>query len=203
MAAGPAGRVGAHSLGQAPIAADRVRAFFGLPVPESHRHALEPYVARCASAAPAFRWVAASNLHLTVRFLGHVERALTERLADVIEADGLEAFELQLGAELGFFKRGRLARVVWIGLAGGAEPAGALAENVEARCRQAGLEPETRAFNPHLTLARAKGRDGAPLPALSAPPAMSAWRADELILYRSQMGRGGSVYEPLRRIRLR
>lgn len=203
MAAGLAGRMGADALGKAPVSAERVRAFFGLPIPEPHRQALEPYVARCATASPEFRWVAAANLHLTVRFLGHVHSTLAESLGDAVVSDGLHAFDLQLGAELGSFKRGRLARVIWIGLASGAEPAGVLAAQVEARCREAGLEPETRAFNPHLTLARAKGREGAPLPALAQPPELPQWRADELILYRSQLGRGGSVYEPLRRIRLR
>lgn len=180
----------------------RVRAFFGLPVPEAHRRLLGPYLDRCAAAAPDFRWVAAGNLHLTVRFLGHVERSQADSIATVLERDGLSGFELQLGP-LGAFKRGRLARVVWVGLAAGGEAAAALAERVETRCRQAGLEPETRAFSAHLTLARARAPQGAQLPALGARPSVAPWRAQELVLYRSQMGRGGSVYEPLRTITLR
>lgn len=143
----------------------------------------------------------AANLHLTVRFLGHVERTRAEAIADALESDRLVAFDLRLG-DLGYFKRGRMARVVWIGIGSGSEAAAVLAAQVEERCQKAGLEPETRAFNAHLTLARAKARDGAPMPALAEPPTLPAWTAQELILYRSQMGRGGSVYEPLRRIRL-
>jgi RNA 2',3'-cyclic 3'-phosphodiesterase len=92
--------------------------------------------------------------------------------------------------------------VVWLGLASGQEEIAALAKQVEAECVGAGLEPEARRYHAHLTLARARARDGALLPELPAPPELEPWRADELILYRSRPGRGGSVYEPLRRIRL-
>jgi 2'-5' RNA ligase len=178
-----------------------VRAFFGLPVPETQRDALESFLARCGALAPQFGWTPAGNLHLTLRFLGHVELALAEGIADGVAANGPAAFEVRLG-ELGTFKRGRLARVVWLGLSQGARGVGALAEVVEAECVRAGLEPEGRRFNAHLTLARARARDGSPLPALPDPPDLPGWRATELILYRSRLGRGGSVYEPLRRVSL-
>ncbi len=92
--------------------------------------------------------------------------------------------------------------MVWIGLSAGAAEIAGLADVVEAECVRAGLEAENRRFNAHLTLARARPRDGAPLPELGAPPALDPWRADELILYRSVLGRGGSVYEPMQRISL-
>ena len=92
--------------------------------------------------------------------------------------------------------------MVWLGVTSGAEDVAALAAQVEAECVRAGLEAEARRFNVHLTLARARARDGAPIPDLAAPPELDAWRADELVLYRSRLGRAGSVYEPLRRIRL-
>lgn len=190
--------MGADTLGQEGV---RLRAFFGLPLPESHRAQLDGYLSECASRAPEFRWTPAANLHLTVRFLGHLDRAVAERIADRLEGAELRAFDLRLG-EMGTFKRGRLARVVWIGLETGVAELSSLATRVEADCIAAGLEPEGRKFNAHLTLARARPRDGAALPALPPAPALQVWRADELILYESRLGRGGSVYEPLRRLRL-
>lgn len=197
MAAGGPGRLGTVPLGEAGL----VRAFFGLPVPETHRQALDSFLARCVDLAPQFRWTPAANLHLTLRFLGQVELAQAEGIADAVAAAGPSAFDVRLG-ELGTFKRGRLARVVWLGLSHGARGVGALAELVEAECVRAGLEPEGRRFNAHLTLARARARDGSVLPALPDPPHLPGWRATELILFRSRLGRGGSVYEPLRRVSL-
>lgn len=178
-----------------------IRAFFGLPLPDAHRRALEGYIALCTQAAPAFRWTPTANLHLTVRFLGQVEAPVAEGIADRVAAASSRGFDLRLG-EAGSFKRGRLARVVWLGLSEGEGPLGALAGVVEAETVAAGLEPEGRRFHAHLTLARARARDGAALPPLPEAPELPRWHADELILYRSHLGRAGSVYEPLRVITL-
>jgi RNA 2',3'-cyclic 3'-phosphodiesterase len=179
-----------------------LRAFFGLPVPEAQRSILARYLVDCAGRAPQFRWTPDSNLHLTIRFLGHVEAAVAEKIAESVAGADLQGFELELG-DVGTFKRGALARVVWLGLAAGAAEAEQVATVVESACVGAGLEPEPRAFSPHLTLARARPREGARLPGLPPPPRLDAWRADRLILYRSILGRPGAVYEPLRSISLR
>ncbi len=178
-----------------------VRAFFGLPLPEAQRDQLDSYVNACAAVAPDFRWTPAPNLHLTLRFLGHVEASIAEGIADRLDASQLAGFELELG-EVGTFKRGPLVRVVWLGLRRGSDQARALAAVLEAECAAAGLASEARPLQPHLTLARARSRDGAALPALPTPPELSPWQAGELVLYRSRLGRAGSVYEPLRKLRL-
>lgn len=126
---------------------------------------------------------------------------MAEAIAEAVRADRPAGFVLQLGGA-GTFMRGRLARVVWLGLSAGVEPAKELARLVEARCRAAGLAPETRDFSAHLTLARARDRVGAPPPDLGSPPVLPQWRAGELVLYRSHLGRAGAVYEPLRTIPL-
>lgn len=191
--------MGAVTLGETrPL---KIRAFFGLPIPEAQRAALERFIADCAALAPQFRWTPAANLHLTVRFLGDVEASIADAIADHLDRDRLSGIDLELG-EVGSFKRRRLASVVWLGVRSGVTELASLATTVEAECIRAGLEPETRRFNAHLTIARARPRDGAVLPDLPALPALARWRADELILYRSQLGRAGSVYEALRRIRL-
>jgi RNA 2',3'-cyclic 3'-phosphodiesterase len=170
-------------------------------LPEAQRRRLGSYLTECAAAAPDFRWAPAPNLHLTLRFLGHIEASIGDGIADRLGGSAPAGFELELGS-VGTFQRGRLVRVVWLGLRRGADQARALAAEVEVACTEAGLAAEARAFQPHLTLARARARDGAVLPALASPPQLPAWRADELVLYRSRLGRGGSVYEPLRVLRL-
>ena len=178
-----------------------VRAFFGLPLPDTQRASLAEFVTSCAERAPDFRWTPAANLHLTLRFVGQVERSLVEGIADRLAARSLPAFDLELG-DLGTFKRGRLVRVVWLGLRTGGEAAKRLAAEIEAECMKAGLEGEKRPFRAHLTLARARPREGAVLPAPAEPPHLEPWRASELVLYSSRLGRTGSVYEPLRVVQL-
>ncbi len=171
-------------------------------MPEARRKELERYLAACSAAAPEFRWTPAENLHLTVRFIGSIEPSVVDAIADHLGELELQGFDLEPG-ELGTFKRGRLVRVVWLQLRAGAEQARELAARVEAECVRAGLEPEARPFQPHLTLARARARDGVALtPLPSIPTDLPPWRADELVLYSSHMGRAGAVYEPLRNLRL-
>jgi RNA 2',3'-cyclic 3'-phosphodiesterase len=179
----------------------KVRAFFGLAVPEPHRDQLGRFLAACAAAAPSFRWTPDSNLHLTVRFIGSIEREAVEHIADRISALAPAGFELALG-DLGIFKRGRLVRVVWLGLRSGAEAASALAGQVEAECVHAGLDGEQRAFQAHLTIARARHRDGSELPPLPPVPQLGPWRATDLILYSSRLSKTGAVYEPIRTLPL-
>jgi len=179
----------------------RVRAFFGLPVPEPHREELGRFIAESVKLAPGFRWTPAENLHLTIRFVGSVDRALIETVADALSEKTLHAFQLGLG-EIGAFKRGRAVRVVWLGLSHGADEAAALAAQVEAECLRAGLPGEERRFQAHLTLARARELGGAPLPDLPAPPRPEPWRAGELNLYSSRLTKTGAIYEVIRTLLL-
>jgi 2'-5' RNA ligase len=179
----------------------KVRAFFGLPLPEEHRAAYASALLGSPALAPRWRWTRVENLHLTIRFLGHVELASADRIAGRVEASAPRAFALQLGS-LDAFKRGPLASALWVGLQLGAEEVSALAAIVEAECAREGLEAEKRPYRPHMTLARAREREGAPVPRVNVPE-LPPWRAGELVLFRSQLGRSGPVYEPLRSITLR
>ena len=189
------------TAGVNPAYTPRIRAFFGLPVPVEQRKELASYLAECAALAPEFRWTPAANLHLTVRFIGSIELPAAAAIADRVADRDLAGFQLKLGG-VGTFKRGRLVRVVWLQVDAGADAARVLAAQVEEECVRAGLTPEARAFQPHLTLARARPRDGAVLPPLPNTPQPHPWRTTELILYKSRLGRAGSIYEPLRSIRL-
>jgi 2'-5' RNA ligase len=178
-----------------------IRAFFGLPVPEPQRNELGRFITACAALAPNFRWTAIANLHLTIRFVGSVDRDVVEGIADRLSAQALTGFEVELG-DIGAFKRSRLVRVVWIGLRSGAAAAGALAGKVETECKSAGLESEPRAFTAHVTLARARHRDGSELPPLPEVPRLEPWRAAEVVLFSSHLGKGGAVHEPIRTVPL-
>ena len=179
----------------------RVRAFFGLPVPEPQREVLAQFIAACAQLAPEVRWTPKENLHLTIRFVGNVERAVVEAVADSLAQRPLAAFEMELG-NVGTFGRGRAARVVWLGLRAGADAAVALVVQVEEECLRAGLPPESRPYQAHLTLARARSRIGARLPELPGMPHIEPWRADRLVLYSSRLTKAGAVYEAMRTLGL-
>ncbi len=63
-------------------------------------------------------------------------------------------------------------------------------------------EPEARPFRAHATVARLRSGARAPRAAATEGPDRLAFLGEALTLYRSSLGRGGAVYEPLVRVGL-
>src|SRR4030095_13097915 len=105
--------------------------------------------------SPELRWVGDEQLHLTLRFVGEVERPMATDLAAALVPVRCDRFDLRIHG-VGRFdpKRGG---ALWAGVEPKTQVA-ALAAKVERICQSVGLEPERRAFHPHITLARWKGR---------------------------------------------
>jgi 2'-5' RNA ligase len=100
------------------------------------------------------RWIDPDNYHLTLRFVGDIERPSADDFAEALSAIRCPAFSLKLDG-LGSFG-GRRPRALWAGVAP-SEPLMLLQRAHERSARSAGLEAETRNFTPHVTLARLHG----------------------------------------------
>lgn len=101
--------------------------------------------------SPALRWVGDEQLHLTLRFIGEVERPVANDIAASLGRVHSQSFSLRISG-VGKFER-RSGGALWAGI-DPKEPVAALAGKVERAIQQVGLEPEHRAFFPHITLAR-------------------------------------------------
>ena len=151
-----------------------LRLFIGVALDDATRAALERALRKGASVAPsALRLLAADNWHFTLQFLGSVaesDLAAVQR-ACAAAAAACAPFEIELGAA-GAFKSAHSARVLWIGLARGAEGVTRLYEALLVHTEPLGFEREKRAFSAHLTIARARDPfDARPwLAALRIPP---------------------------------
>jgi 2'-5' RNA ligase len=175
------------------------RCFVAVPIPDDLRRALAEYVARLRQVDGAdarWRWTDADGWHVTLAFLGSTRPdavpALRNALASV--ATDARAFSLTSGS-LGSFPRPARARVLWYGISDGEERLAQLARSVQAAV---GLEPEPR-FRAHLTLARARDRVGTDATRMMAgdPPPPGRIDVDQLVLFRSHLGRGPARYEAL------
>ena len=105
--------------------------------------------------SPDFRWQHEEQLHLTLRFIGEVERPFADDLAGMLGRVRGEPFSIRVKG-VGRFEQ-RNSGALWAGVEPKA-PLASLASKVERACQSVGLEPERRAFHPHITLARWKGR---------------------------------------------
>src|SRR5438270_13312791 len=144
-----------------------------------------------------FRWQDEEQLHLTLRFIGEVERPLANDLAATLVRIRSATFELRV-AGVGRFEQ-RSSGALWAGVEPKA-PVAALAAKVERVCQEVGLEAERRAFHPHITLARWKGRRTREVQdflecrrGLFSDP----FDVTEFILFESRLSRHGAHYEPV------
>jgi 2'-5' RNA ligase len=135
-----------------------VRLFVALEIPDQVRDGFAALIAELRGADSSFsksraRWVRPENLHVTLKFIGHVDSgkldAIRAALAEV-RLDG--PVELRFRG-LGFFPNGKRPRVFWAGIEASPNLA-PLAGEIEARLAKVGISGETREFAPHLTLAR-------------------------------------------------
>jgi RNA 2',3'-cyclic 3'-phosphodiesterase len=142
-----------------------------------------------------FHWQDDEQLHLTLRFVGEVERPLADDLASALTRIRADRFQLRV-AGTGRFEQ-RSGGALWAGVEPKA-PIAVLASKIERTCQHAGLEPERRAFHPHITLARWKGRRTREVAdflertrGLSSEP----FEVTEFILFESRLSRHGAHYE--------
>jgi RNA 2',3'-cyclic 3'-phosphodiesterase len=154
-----------------------------------------------AQSTARVSWVAPDRLHLTLQFIGQVSEdtaaAIEARLGPSFE---LPAFEMRLGS-IGTFPPGGRPRVVWLGLDRGADALATLHEEVQRRLADVPFRRESRAFSPHLTLARFKHggtRDDVERISRVALRPAGGCTIDHVTLYQSRLSPRGPTYTPLR-----
>jgi len=144
-----------------------------------------------------FRWQDDEQLHLTLRFIGEVERPVADDLAAALSRVSTARFDLRI-AGVGRFEQ-RSSGALWAGIEPKA-PVAALAAKVERVCQQVGLEPERRTFHPHITLARWKGRRTREIQDFlshSAGLSSEPFDVTEFMLFESRLSRHGAHYEEI------
>jgi 2'-5' RNA ligase len=136
---------------------ERIRAFVAVLLSEEVRASLAREVDRLRSVAPRLTWVSPDNLHLTLKFLGHVSSETVARAEDgLAEAVAGQPPLTLVFAGLGAFPSVERPRVIWAGLVEGGESLVTLQARVEAVLALKAIPKEDRRFHPHLTIGRAK-----------------------------------------------
>jgi 2'-5' RNA ligase len=167
------------------------RLFTGIEIPAEIGLALSAF----RGGLPGARWIDPENYHITLRFIGDIDDRMAEDVVSVlgdrrrrkplaIVLDGLDSFG------------GSKPRAVFARASGNGELNEVQAEQ-ERLLRQVGLEPETRKFTPHVTLARLRNAspiDVADYIATRGHFPKLAFTAPRFVLYSSRSSTGGGPY---------
>ena len=177
-----------------------MRLFVAFDLPDDVRRALGDLIARLKPECRGARWVRPEGLHLTLKFIGEMSPQKLDPIQSAlgtVQSD--QPVEMHFRG-LGFFPNERRPRVIWCGLEASPNLA-RLAADVDRALKPLGIPPETRAYVPHLTLARFNSHDGLENIVRAAGELKSydfgSSRNSEFYLYESFLKPSGAEYKRL------
>ena len=152
------------------------------------------------------KWEPPEKLHITLRFLGDVEeQKLPLLIADCSKAIcNLNSFSLVYEG-FGCFPDSHNPRIIWAGSHNDDGVLNRMQKEIDDTVTRHGFERETRAFCPHITLARVKGRHNIPnlikmLQSVTFEPHPVI--IDEVHFMKSELRPTGSIYTKMQTIAL-
>ncbi|HYE27012.1 MAG TPA: RNA 2',3'-cyclic phosphodiesterase [Allosphingosinicella sp.] len=148
------------------------------------------------------RWLGDDQLHLTLRFVGEVDRHMARDVDAALSGVHHPRFSIALNGLGGFDRRGEPV-ALWVGVAPH-EPLHALHKKVDQALVRVGVEPDRRAYMPHVTIARLPRGAGslASLLAQSGGVASPPFPVEEFCLYESRLTPEGPLYSRIERYSL-
>ena len=140
------------------------------------------------------RWEDEDQLHLPLRFIGEVDPHQADDIAAALRTIRHPSFDIALSGIGSFDRRGQ-AVTLWAGITPH-EPLKALHKKVDQAVQRAGVEPDHRAYMPHITLARLNRSTGSIAPLLEGAGGLSSppFTVDSFRLYESDLSPQGAIY---------
>jgi RNA 2',3'-cyclic 3'-phosphodiesterase len=167
-----------------------MRLFTAIDIPEEVKQRLKEFLEPLRALAKS-NWSPTDHFHLTTKFIGEwPEQGLADIESTLTQVAPAGAIDIAVRG-IGWFPNAAKPRVLWAAVEANASLA-KLARVTEESVNVLGVAKETRAYSPHLTLARV--REHVPLEALrrvleNTTPDFGTFRADSFFLYLSAGGK--------------
>jgi 2'-5' RNA ligase len=191
---------------------EQIRSFIAIELPEEVKAGLRRLQTELKLPEQTFvKWVAPDGIHLTLKFLGNISPQKVAEITSVMEqaSQGVNPFQLEV-TEVGAFPNIRQPRVLWVGIRGEIDKLVAWQQHIDNGLMPLGFAKETRAFTPHLTLARLREgcspgdrRDFGEMVAKTSIEVSYKFNVSSLNLMKSQLLPGGAVYNRLAEVKLK
>jgi 2'-5' RNA ligase len=165
------------------------RLFTALEIPSE----IGQSMAQLRGGLPGARWIDPENYHVTLRFIGDIDDALADEIADMLGQVARRKFFLRIDGLDSF--GGTKPRAVVAAVTPVAELVELQAEH-ERIMQRVGLQPE-RKYKPHVTLARLRdtsSRQVADFLSLRQPFRLPPFPVSRFVLYSSRDSVGGGPY---------
>ena len=126
-----------------------MRLFFAVGFSEREKDVLSQNVASLKKMCARGNFTRRENLHVTLAFLGEIDRADLKSVTDAAARVDFAPFDVSVGGA------GRFGDIVWLGAGG--EEIKRLAGELRSSLDKSGIYYDKKPFSPHLTLCREVG----------------------------------------------
>ncbi|MDO9565274.1 MAG: RNA 2',3'-cyclic phosphodiesterase [Candidatus Desulfaltia sp.] len=181
---------------------DIIRTFIGFELPEKIRSFIGSIQENLKSNQLDAQWVQTKNIHLTLKFLGNINKDDSQKVGEAIFKSAADHAPISLTAKgIGAFPGINRPSVLWVGIKGQIDMLIQLQRSLDDQLEKIGFSRENRPFKGHLTLARVKKQlDQAKLidaikkyKELESEPFI----ADNIVLFKSDLKSTGAIYTKL------
>ena len=154
-----------------------------------------------------FRWTRPQSIHITLSFLGEIEKTLLEPVEKCVKDAVINIAPFLLGVKgNGAFPNFRSPQVLWLGVEDATGNLARMQEKVVQELQTLGFQLEKRKFKPHLTMARLKSwQKDNPI-----CQAFENYKVDfgnffvkDIVVMKSELRPQGAIYTPICRINLK
>jgi 2'-5' RNA ligase len=187
---------------------ETIRTFIAIELPEQIIDSISRIQERLQPYGFKVRWVRPQNIHLTLKFLGNIQKVQTEKISQAIFESAHGFAPISTAAKgIGAFPSIKRPRVIWVGLAGQIYQLQKLQKMLDEKLAVNGFPKEKRKFKGHLTLGRVKNKID-PQRLLEAVKEFAGFESepfvtDKVALFKSELKPAGAVYTKLMETHLR
>jgi 2'-5' RNA ligase len=179
-----------------------VRAFVAVKTDAAAQSVLGEVINVLSATRADVKWIHDFNLHITIKFLGDIEREDLEKVIKGLE-EAVKSFKPMSLAINGVdvIPNIRYPRVVCASLGGDTAGLTGLAHTIESELFNLGIPKEAREFFPHITLGRVKSFKAKSKLIMELrrfhKNELAGMVVDEIHLIKSELKPGGAIYEDL------
>ncbi len=179
-----------------------IRTFIAIELPEEIIYTISKVQEEIKSYGLKIRWVRPENIHLTLKFLGDIQEADTEKVARAVSESVTGYHPISIAVKgIGVFPGIKRPRVIWLGISKQLDLLTGLQKTLDEKLEAIGFPKEKRPFRGHLTLGRIKDKID-PKRLNDVLKEFNKFEsehffADRIILYKSELKPKGAVYTKL------
>ena len=186
-------------------AAEELRTFISIDVEDpSILSKVQSAQASLRQVGADLKIVGGQNVHVTMKFLGDVQRGMLSQVGQALDKLKFSPFTLELKG-VGAFPNTNRISIIWIGIGMGAVEVERIYDQVESELSILGFKRENRSFNPHITIARVRsGRRRDELAGFVtklSDNSFGSFKAEKVSLKQSILRPSGPEYRTLHEVR--